>query len=94
MNSAAMLPAYAHAKRNSRLAALVSGRPKKLKALRKRYGIELLADYTAADYFSTAATSTPSISPCPMTNIRNGRSVRSAPRRAELTRANRCEASK
>jgi predicted dehydrogenase len=44
-----MLPAFGHAKRNSRLAALVSGNPKKLKALGRRYRIERLCSYADAD---------------------------------------------
>ena len=35
----AVLPAFAHAKRNSRLVALVSGDPRKPQALAKRYGV-------------------------------------------------------
>jgi glucose-fructose oxidoreductase len=46
---AAMLPAFGHAKRNSRLAALVSGSPKKLKLLGRRYRIERLCSYGEAD---------------------------------------------
>lgn len=46
---AAVLPAFAHAKRNSTLAALVSGQPKKLKALGRRYGVTHLCDYQGAD---------------------------------------------
>jgi predicted dehydrogenase len=42
---AAVLPAFAHARRNSRLAALVSGEKTKLKALGRRYGIERLCGY-------------------------------------------------
>jgi predicted dehydrogenase len=36
---AAVLPAFSHARRNSRLAALVSGDRKKLDALGRRYGV-------------------------------------------------------
>ena len=39
---AAVLPAFAHARRNSRLAALVSGEKKKLKSLGRAYGIDRL----------------------------------------------------
>jgi glucose-fructose oxidoreductase len=46
---AAMLPAFRHAKRNSRLTALVSGSTKKLKALGHRYGVDYLCDYTGAE---------------------------------------------
>src|SRR5262249_16911402 len=35
-----VLPAFAHAKRNGRLAALVSGDAKKLQTLGKRYGVD------------------------------------------------------
>jgi glucose-fructose oxidoreductase len=41
----AMLPAFAHAKRNSELAALVSGDPQKLRVLGRRYGIKKLCGY-------------------------------------------------
>ncbi len=46
---AAMLPAFGHAKRNSQLTALVSGSPKKLKALGRRYGVKHLCPYEDAD---------------------------------------------
>lgn len=46
---AAMLPAFGHAKRNSRLSALVSGSPKKLNVLGQRYRIEHLCSYAQAD---------------------------------------------
>jgi len=42
---AAVLPAFAHAQRNSRLAALVSNDPKKLTELGKRYGVGHLYSY-------------------------------------------------
>ncbi len=42
---AAVLPAFGHARRNSRLAALVSGEKTKLKAVGRRYGIERLCGY-------------------------------------------------
>src|SRR6185295_8854644 len=45
----AMLPAFAHAKRNSVLAALVSDDPKKLKTLGRRYGVEHLCSYDEVD---------------------------------------------
>jgi len=41
----AILPAFAHAKRNSRLGALVSGDPQKLKSLGKQYGVEHTFSY-------------------------------------------------
>src|SRR5947207_6428180 len=41
----AMLPAFAHARRNSRLAALVSDDPVKLKALSKRYHVKATYSY-------------------------------------------------
>lgn len=46
---AAALPAFGHAKRNSRLAALVSGSPKKLKVLGRRHGVKHLCNYAGAD---------------------------------------------
>ena len=45
----AMLPAFQHAKRNSVLTALVSGDPKKLKSLGRRYGVEHLCSYDEVD---------------------------------------------
>jgi glucose-fructose oxidoreductase len=45
----AILPAFAHAKRNSELAALVSDDPAKLKALGRRYDIEARYSYEAYD---------------------------------------------
>jgi predicted dehydrogenase len=44
----AVLPAFAHARRNSRVTALVSGDPTKLRELSRRYGIE--ATYSYDDY--------------------------------------------
>ncbi len=41
----AMLPAFAHAKENSTLTALVSSDPQKRKQLSKKYGIEIAVDY-------------------------------------------------
>jgi predicted dehydrogenase len=46
---AAMLPAFGHAKRNSRLTALVSENPKKLNVLGRRYSIGRLCSYADAD---------------------------------------------
>ena len=46
---AAMLPAFGHAKRNSRLVALVSGSATKLKTLGGRYRVPRLCDYAEAD---------------------------------------------
>jgi predicted dehydrogenase len=46
---AAILPAFGHAQRNSRLAALVSGSSKKLKELGRRYRVERLCSYASAD---------------------------------------------
>jgi predicted dehydrogenase len=46
---AAVLPAFSHARRNSRLAALVSGEKKKLDALGRRYGVERLCGYDGID---------------------------------------------
>lgn len=42
---AAVLPAFAHAKGNSELAALVTNDKKKLKELGKRYKVDALYDY-------------------------------------------------
>jgi predicted dehydrogenase len=42
---AAVLPAFKHAKRNSVLAALVSGERKKLEVLGRRYGVKRLCGY-------------------------------------------------
>ncbi len=44
----AVLPAFAHARRNSRLAALVSDDPRKLKAVAKKYGVR--NTYAYEDY--------------------------------------------
>jgi glucose-fructose oxidoreductase len=41
----AVLPAFAHARRNSELTALVSSDPKKLKTLGRRYGVDRLHSY-------------------------------------------------
>jgi predicted dehydrogenase len=46
---AAVLPAFKHARRNSTLAALVSGERKKLDVLGRRYGVERLCGYDGAD---------------------------------------------
>jgi glucose-fructose oxidoreductase len=46
---AAMLPAFAHAKRNSVLTALVSGERKKLRQLGRRYGVRQLYGYDDVD---------------------------------------------
>jgi len=46
---AAVLPAFAHARRNSVLTALVSSEHKKLKILGARYGIARLCSYKDAD---------------------------------------------
>ena len=45
---AAVLPAFAHAARNSELAALVSGSPKKLERVSKKYRVALR--YTYEDF--------------------------------------------
>jgi len=42
---AAVLPAFAHAKKNSRLVALVSGDPRKQQTLARRYGVEHVFGY-------------------------------------------------
>ncbi|HKY31136.1 MAG TPA: Gfo/Idh/MocA family oxidoreductase [Candidatus Polarisedimenticolia bacterium] len=46
---AAVLPAFAHARRNSRLAALVSGDREKLRTLGRRYGVTRLYSYDEYD---------------------------------------------
>jgi predicted dehydrogenase len=46
---AAVLPAFRHAQRNSVLGALISGSPKKLRLLGKRYGVNRLCGYDQAD---------------------------------------------
>jgi predicted dehydrogenase len=46
---AAVLPAFRHAQRNSELVALVSGSPRKLSALGRRYGVKHLCDYKKLD---------------------------------------------
>jgi glucose-fructose oxidoreductase len=45
----AMLPAFAHAKRNSVLTALVSDDARKLKTLGRRYGVDHLCSYDEVD---------------------------------------------
>ena len=45
----AVLPAFAHAKKNSRLVALVSGEPKKLKALARRHRVSATYSYDDLD---------------------------------------------
>src|SRR5947208_16292462 len=42
----AVLPAFAHARKNSRLQALISGDPVKLKRLGARYGVKVRGDYS------------------------------------------------
>jgi predicted dehydrogenase len=46
---AAVLPAFKHARRNSVLAALVSGEQKKLRTLGRRYAVERLCSYDQVD---------------------------------------------
>src|SRR6187401_1473109 len=45
----AVLPAFAHARRNSRLTALVSDDPTKLRVLGKKYGVSQLYSYEQYD---------------------------------------------
>jgi glucose-fructose oxidoreductase len=45
----AVLPAFANARRNSRLAALVSGDPVKLKELSQKYGVQEVCGYAEYD---------------------------------------------
>jgi predicted dehydrogenase len=42
----AVLPAFAHARKNSRLQALISGDPVKLKRLGSKYGVDVRGDYS------------------------------------------------
>ncbi len=42
----AVLPAFAHARQNSRLQAIISGDPQKLKRLGERYGVPTRGDYS------------------------------------------------
>jgi predicted dehydrogenase len=42
----AVLPAFAHARDNSELVALVSGNPTKRDELREKYELELIGDYS------------------------------------------------
>jgi glucose-fructose oxidoreductase len=46
---AAVLPAFGHARNNSRLVALVSGTPKKLESLGRRYGVSRRCGYDEVD---------------------------------------------
>jgi predicted dehydrogenase len=45
ISQVAVLPAFAHARKNSELVALISSDPKKLRVLGKRYGVSLLGSY-------------------------------------------------
>jgi glucose-fructose oxidoreductase len=49
ISQSAVLPAFRNARRNSRLAALVSDDARKLKLLGKRYGVEILHGYDTYD---------------------------------------------
>lgn len=51
ISQAAMLPAFAHAKENSELTAVISGDPVKLKALQKKYKVTHLLSYEEYDKF-------------------------------------------
>lgn len=51
---AAVLPAFGHARRNSTLSALISGSPKKLRTLGKRYRVSRLCGYERADELFTS----------------------------------------
>src|SRR4030095_11854644 len=51
---AAVLPAFAHAKRNSVLAAIVSGEDKKLRQLGRRYGVPRVCHYDDVDDLFTS----------------------------------------
>lgn len=45
----AVLPAFAHAKKNAELVALISDDPKKLRAIGKKYGVDVLVDYDSVE---------------------------------------------
>lgn len=49
ISQVAMLPAFRHARRNSVLAALVSGHPTKRRELSRRYGVKIDVDYDGFD---------------------------------------------
>jgi glucose-fructose oxidoreductase len=52
----AVLPAFANARRNSRLAAIVSGDPVKREELRKKYDVEQALDYAQYDQLLKSGT--------------------------------------
>src|SRR3954469_11671854 len=52
----AVLPAFANARRNSCLAAIVSGDPVKREELRKKYDVEQALDYRQHDQLLTTGT--------------------------------------
>ena len=56
----AMLPAFANARRNSTLAALVSSDARKLHALGRHYGVERLVDYDGYERSSCLLYTSPS----------------------------------
>ena len=62
-----MLPAFAHASRNSELAALVSDDPTKLRKLGKRYGVPRPLRVRRNSRSACKAASTPCTSRCPTT---------------------------
>ncbi len=72
---AAVLPAFAHATRNSTLAALISDDPAKLKRLGAATQYRISPATTMHRRSSQAARSTPCTSLCPIRCISTGRSV-------------------
>ena len=74
-----MLPAFGNARRNSKLAALVSGDPVKREELGKKYGVEHTYSYEQYDECLKSATSTRSTSRCRTTCTASTRCARRAP---------------
>lgn len=74
----AVLPAFAHAAKNSELAALISDDPLKLKKLSKTYGVGQLAAYDEYDALMAARSMRFTLH-CRTTCILNIRCVRRVP---------------
>src|SRR5688572_10177297 len=49
ISQVAVLPAFAHARENSELTALVSDDPEKLEVLSRKYGVRITATYAQSD---------------------------------------------